>query len=111
MPIVRIVAVSKEGGHSYKDYKIVLVCQINEVGRISEGEWFGCVQFESVSYPFVLQNGNKLFYGYEEHTFEPTNIGSRTIAAGEYFTVSSAQNTDDKSEGVYQITSVHRYEG
>jgi hypothetical protein len=52
-----------------------------------------------------------LFYGYEENTFESTNIGSKIIAEDEYFTVSSAQNTDDKSEGVYQITSVHRYEG
>lgn len=28
MPIVRIVAVSKEGGHTYKDYRIMLVCHI-----------------------------------------------------------------------------------
>ena len=111
MPIVRIVAISKEGGHAYKDYKIVLVCQINENGHISDGEWFGCVYFESVSYPFVLQNGSRLFYGYEKNEFEPTNIGSRTIAEGEYFTVSSAPNTNDDSEGIYQITSIHRYEG
>lgn len=111
MPIVRVVAVSKEGGHLYKDYKIMLVCQINDDGRIAEGEWFGCVKFESISYPFVLQNGNRLFYGYEENTYEPTNIGSRLIAEGEYFTVSSAPNTNDESEGVYQITHVHRYDG
>ena len=109
MPIVRIVAVSKEDGYAYKDYKIVLVCQINGNGYISEGEWFGCVKFESVSYPFILQNGSRLFYGYEENTFESTNIGSKIIAKDEYFTVSSAPNTSDESEGIYQITSVHQY--
>lgn len=109
MPIVRIVAVSKEGGHAYEDYKIVLVCQINEDRRISEGEWFGCVESEAVSYPFVLQNGDKLFYGYEKNAFESTNIGKRTIAKGEYFTLTSKPNTNDDSEGVYQITSVHTY--
>lgn len=110
MPIVRIVAVSKEGGHTYKDYRIMLVCHINQNKRISEGEWFGCFKFDSVSYPFVLQSGNRLFYGHKENTFEPTNIGSRTIVEGEYFTVSSAPNTNDESEGVYQITSVHQYD-
>lgn len=49
MPIVRIVAVSKEGGHTYKNYRIVLVCHINQNNRISEGEWFG-LHNESVSY-------------------------------------------------------------
>lgn len=111
MPIARIVAIYKEGGHAYKEYKIVLVCKINEDGRISDGEWFGCVKSNAVIYPFVLQNGDRFLYGYEENTFEPTNIGSRTIAEGEYFTVISAPNTNEESEGVYQITSVHRYEG
>lgn len=111
MPVVRVIAVSKEGGHAYKDHKVVVLCQINERSRISDGEWFGFVKNETISYPFVLQKGERLFYGYDEHSYELTNIGTRTIAAGEYFTIRSAPGSKEEAESVYEITSVHRLEG
>ncbi|MOA36650.1 hypothetical protein D3C78_1581860 [compost metagenome] len=90
---------------------MVLVCQIGGNKKITDGEWLGYFKHDSVTYPFVLRDGDRFDYGYEDDTFEPTNIGGREISEGEYFTVTSYPNTKDESEGIYQITSVHRYEG
>lgn len=109
MPIARVVAVYKEGGHACKEYKVILVCQIGDNNKIADGEWFGYFKYDGITYPFVLR-GDRFDYGYEDESFELTNIGWRTIVEGEYFTVTSYPGTSDEAEGTYQIIGVHCYD-
>jgi hypothetical protein len=105
--MLRVIAILKQGGHTYKDNKIVLLCHVNEQCHISDGEWFGYVRNESVHNPFILQEGKRFFYGDVEHSFQPTNIGSRPIVVGSYFTLRNSPSDTEISEIIYEITSTH----
>jgi hypothetical protein len=106
MPIVRVVAVSKEQGVTYKDFKVVLLCGVDDQRRITDGEWFGYVKNESVVHPFLLVRGERFMYGGEEHSFEQTNIGTKSLEIGSQFTLVSSDG-----EHPYEITSVYVVEG
>jgi hypothetical protein len=111
MSLVRITAEYKEGGHSYNNYRIVILCGITADNRIAEGEWFGYVRNESVFHPFVLRLGKEFFYGGEETWIEPTNIGQRDIKVGEYFTLSNSPHDAEKFEAIYAINNIHPVAG
>jgi hypothetical protein len=107
---VRVLAVARDGGHTYDNYSIVLLCALDDSGHIANGEWFGYVKNEAVIYPFVLQRGERFWYGGEEQYFEPTNIGKRPIAVGSYFTVFSSPTEEEKWENIYEIKSCHAFQ-
>ena len=111
MNIVRVMAVFREGGHSYKNLKVTLLCAINANNQIEDGEWIGYIKNESVLYPFILKNGTSCFYGGEEHSFEPTNIGLGPIKVGRLFTISSSPSETKSWESTYEIVSCHSYQG
>ncbi len=111
MRLVRVTAEYREGGVSHRDYRIVFICGISPDNRMVEAEWFGYVRNESIIYPFVLRRGKEIFYGGEEHSAEPTNIGVREIKAGECFTLSSPAHDIEKIDSVYTITNVHQLDG
>lgn len=100
MHIARVISVYTEDN----DYKIIFLCGINDDASLVNGEWFGSVDNSGEIYPFVLERGQRLFYGGEENSSERTNFGERPIQQGSYFTVFG-----DEGESVYQITTVHLY--
>jgi hypothetical protein len=110
MKVVRIVAVQRGSGHTYDDYAVVLLCALDDNGYIANGEWYGCVKNEAETLPFVLQRGERFFYGGEGQHFTPTNIGKRPIAVGSYFTVFNSP-TEDEAEYIYEIKSCHAFQG
>lgn len=111
MNIVRVQAVFREGGHSHKNFKFFLLCGISTSHKIEEGEWMGYIKNESVLCPFILKNGESCFYGGEEHSYEPTNIGLDSIEVGRLFTISSPPSEVVPWEATYEITSCHAYQG
>jgi hypothetical protein len=104
-----VQAVYREGGHSYNNYKFFLLCGINADLQIEDGEWMGYFINETVHWPFILKNGKSCFYGGEEHSYEPTNIGSSSINVGRLFTISSSPSEITPWEATYEITSCHVY--
>ena len=108
MRIVRIVAEYKEGGNRLSGYKFFLVCGLNEDRRVVSGEWIGYMKNESVYYPFIFKN-DTCFYGGDEQTYEPINISSKRIVAGEMFTISNQPGSEEEWEAVYEITHCHEY--
>ena len=108
MSLVRITSAFKDGGHTCSDYKIVILCQINEQKYNKDGEWFGYVKNKSIIYPFILQDGKRLFYGDKEHKFQPTNIGSRPVESGSYFTLQDSPDDPEAEEIVYEIINIHQ---
>jgi hypothetical protein len=111
MNIVRVQAVFREGGHSYKTLKFVLLCGLSENLHIEDGEWMGYIKNESVFWPFILRNGQSCFYGGDEHSFEPTNIGLGLIEVGRLFTIFNPPGEAMPWEATYEITSCHTYKG
>ncbi|EIU5019222.1 TPA: hypothetical protein ACGJ68_007004 [Pseudomonas aeruginosa] len=111
MAFSRIIAIHKDGGHLQHEYKAIILCHINEQNKISDGEWFGYIKNESITYPFVLQRGQQLFYGNEAQWFEPTNIGSRKIEVGGYFTIFNSPEDSEPFESIYEITAIHEVTG
>lgn len=111
MNLARITAEYKEGGHGYSDYRIVILCGINEDHRLAQGEWFGYVRNEQIFYPFVLRNGKEFFYGGDKHWAEPTNIGQREMKVGTYFTLSNSPDDDKTFEAVYTVINIHPVTG
>jgi len=110
MNMVRVVAVFREGGHSQEKYRFVLVCGIDAARQLTDGEWMGYIQNESVFWPFILKNGDSCFFGGEEHYTEPTNIGRGAIEAGRFFTLSSPPGASDTWQSTYEIVICHIYE-
>ncbi len=111
MNIVRVMAVSREGGHRNTNLKVTLLCAINANNQMEDGEWMGYIKNESVLYPFILKNRNSCFYGGEEYSFEPTNIGLGPIEVGRFFTISSSPGETESWESTYEIVSCHSYQG
>ena len=111
MNLVRITAEYKEGGHAYSDYRIVILCGVNQDHQLAEGEWFGYVRNEKIFYPFVLRHGKELFYGGDEPWAEPTNIGQREIAVGTHFTLSNSPDDTEVFDAVYAVTNIHPVTG
>ena len=109
MKVVRIVAVPRDSGHTYDDYTIVLLCGLDDNGYIVNGEWYGCVRNEAETLPFVLQRGERFFYGGEDQNFTHTNIGTRPIGTGSYFAVFGSATEDEEEEYIYQIKSCHAF--
>ena len=109
MNIVRVVAVFRDGGHSNKNYSLVLLCGINESHQIEDGEWMGYIKNDDVFYPFILRDGKSFFYGYEEHSFERTNIGQGSIEMGRFFTIWSQPGENEAEESTYEVVSCHVY--
>lgn len=104
MNIVRVMSLWMDGGVVQEQYKIVLLCGIDEQQRILDGEWMGYVKNDGISHPFILKSQNKLFfYGGDEHDFQSTNIGEKFIRVGHYFSLF------EDSESTYKITNVHPY--
>lgn len=113
MQIVRILAAYRDGGYSHKDYKLVLMCGIDEQRRIVEGEWMGYAQNEALYYPFILKANEspEFFYGGEDNSSEPTNLSSDPIEVGRFFTVFSPKGEIESWEATYEIVSCHAYVG
>ena len=111
MNFVRVQAVLREGGHSHKNSKLVLLCAINVNRQLEDGEWTGYIKNELVRWPFILENGKSCSYGGEEHYFEPTNLGLGPIEVGRFFTISSPPGEANVWESTYEITSCHVYHG
>ncbi len=101
MKIYRVTAVWRENAQRNDNYKYVLLCGLDEKFRLVEGEWFGYMKNAHVIHPFVLQNGTSCFYGGEEHSFENTDIGDRSIQPETFFDVNGE---------TYEIISCHIYE-
>ena len=102
MQIIRLVAVYRDGLNQNSDYKFIIICGLDEArNMVTNCEWFGYYEENEIIYPFVLQGGNTLRYGYEDNVNESTNIGMKTINTDELFTVFGSDN----SEAIYQITS------
>jgi hypothetical protein len=102
MQIARITAVHTEKGVDRQDYKVVLLCGLNEHRILVDGEWFGRLDNAGETYPFVLERGQRLFYGGEENSSERTNVGEKPLTEGSYFTIFGEQG-----EAVYRITRLH----
>jgi hypothetical protein len=110
MRIVRVVAAFREGGHSHKNYRFVLVCGIDANQHLTDGEWMAYIQNESIFWPFILKNGDSCFYGGEEHYAEPTNIGCSEVEVGRFFTLSSPPGEPKPRQSTYEIVSCHPHE-
>lgn len=111
MKLVRVTAEYREGSHRHRDYRIVVLCGIDQAHRLAQGEWFGYVRNEDIFYPFVLRRGTEFFYGGDEHWAEPTNIGEREIEVGEHFTLFNSPHDTERFEAVYVVTNVHPVTG
>ena len=109
MRIVRVTAAWRDSGSINRKYKFTLLCGISNDNRIENGEWTGYVVEDSIYWPFVLQDGERCFYGREDHYTEQTNIGNKAIKAGEFFTIESLPGADEPWEAIYEIISVHPY--
>lgn len=110
MYIARIVAVFREGGHSHKNFRFVLVCGIDSNQRLTDGEWMGYIQNQSILWPFILTNGDSCFYGGEDHYAEQTNVRQGEIQVGRFFTLSSQPGEATAWQSTYEIISCHTYE-
>jgi hypothetical protein len=107
---VRVVAALREAGQVDTASKLYLLCGIDENEKILSGEWFGYTQNGAFSYPFILKTGSgELFFGWDEHYMERTNIGGKAIQPQNMFTVSGAEDGEEW-ESTYQIISVCRYD-
>lgn len=111
MNIVRVQAICREDGHTHKNFKFVLMCGIGASRQIEDGEWMGYVKNESVLWPFILKQGSSCFYGGEEHSFEPTNIGLGSIEVGRLFTIFSQPGEVEPWESTYEIIRCYAYQG
>lgn len=107
MKICRVVATHRDGGHQNGERKVIIVCGVDETDSLEKnGEWLGYYLAGGITHPFVLKQGSQLFYGWNEHYSEPTNIGSKKIKPQELFTVF---DPEDNSEVIYEITTCHFY--
>jgi hypothetical protein len=106
MPIVRLLATCIDRGNPTND-KIVLLCGIDESGRLKDGEWFGAWRREENLYPFVLSHVNHSWvfeYGWNELS-NRTNLNTHVLRGGEYFTVaSSPESNEEPWEYAFKIT-------
>ena len=109
MNIVRVVAVLRDGGRQNKNYKLILLCGINEAHQIEDGEWMGYTKNESFLNPFILKDRKSLFYGGEYNYLEPTNILHRSIEVGQFFTITNPPEAIETWESTYEIVSCHSY--
>ena len=107
--IVRVVAKYVEHESPAGNYRLVLVCGLDENQRIAEGEWMGYTHNNSEHYPFLLQRDPFacLFLGGEEKYCEPTTLFEGPIESGATFTVSNSPKSKDQWSVEYEITSVH----
>ena len=113
MPVVRISAEYREGGHSHKDYKLVLLCGVNKEHRAMEGEWMGYAKSGALYYPFIFKAADRgeFFYGGDENYTEPTNLAAGPIELGRFFTVFSPERESPVWEATYEIVSLNAYVG
>ena len=109
MAFIRMVAVYKENGIINEDWKVILLCNVDEQFYITDGEWFGYVKDCDHIYPFVLQKTSVLFYGGDEHSYETSNLDNRQIVVGNYFSVFSSPDESEHIESAYEIASVHNF--
>ena len=107
--IVRIVAKYVENDSPAGNYRFVLLCGIDENGRIAEGEWLGYTHNNDQYFPFLLQRTPYpcIFLGGEEKYFEPTSIFQSRIEVNSIFTISNSPGSNEEWSSVYKITSVH----
>src|SRR5689334_3973139 len=83
---------------------LCILAGIDATGRLVDGEWMGYVRSSGVTYPFVLDDaGARLVWGPEDRSF--TNIGQKTIARGELFTVQAWE--PHEPDYVYEVRTVH----
>lgn len=97
----------RNGGVLQENYRLVMLVGVDNANRlVSDNQWFGYAKYEDITYPFILQDGKSLFYGWKEHSVEPTNLADRRIAVGEYFSVYSSPSEAREWESAYLIRSV-----
>ena len=108
--IARIVAKYAENESPSGNYRLVLVCGLDEQDRIADGEWMGYTHNNDIHYPFVLssERKEKLFVGGEEKYFEITSIYDNPLKVGERFSISSAPESDEPWSVKYQITAINK---
>lgn len=107
---VRVVAALREGGQTNEQCKFYLLCGIDSEKKILQGQWMGYYKNGDVWYPFVFEtHREQLFFGWDEHYAEKTNICKRVMQAETMFTVSGVEN-GEMWEHTYQILTVHAYD-
>ena len=109
MKTVRMVSTFREGGFGQTDYKLVILCGVNEQNNIEDGEWMGYIKNESLLHPFILKEGKILTYGGEDNYLEMTNLGSKQIKEGTFFTITNNPRDPESWESTYEIISIHTY--
>lgn len=113
MPFVRIFAINTED----EAEKCIILTHINEQHQITDREWFGYSIIGGIKYPFILQPCSnrlgKMELFYDDDTRYPTNILTKQIIIGEYFTVFDPPDEDsdeNSNEYLYKITDISCYE-
>jgi len=108
MPFVHITAINKED----EAQKCIILTHINEQHQITERGWFGYAKVGNKKYPFILQPCSnrlgKMELLYDDDTRYPTNILTKQIIIGEYFTVFDPPD-EGRNEYLYQITNIYEY--
>lgn len=106
---VRVIAYLTTGGVTDRSYSVSLLCRLNDRNRIvadARSQWFGCVHDQTANYPFFL-NSDFFCYGYfADNMREKTDILSRDIVDGSYFTLHVEDDTPRIESRSYRISSV-----
>jgi hypothetical protein len=88
--IVRIEAALRDETGLNRHELFCLLAGVSDQLRIENGPWYGHLYSDNAKYPFMLMRPfNEIFWGYEEHATDFTNLGERTIQIGEMFSYSA----------------------
>lgn len=107
IPIVRIVAIGRNGGDRNPNHRFYLLCGLNDEGKIEAGEWFGYTAEGSAYVPFIYRDGR--IHGTTEGSWsERINLDGKNILVGTMFTVFAEPGSDD-ADSTFEITSCSVY--
>jgi hypothetical protein len=109
MKMLRIDAGLVVNASVVRDRRLCILCGVGEDLRVLKGPWYGHEYVEKVTYPFMLSVLNQVFWGYEDHQTEKTNINLKELRVGEQITLfgDPTGRDSDWAERVFRIIEVN----
>ena len=105
----RVIAHLTTGSGSDPSHSVSLLCRLDERNRIAgdfKNQWYGCVHDQTATYPFFL-NSDFFCYGhFADNTREKTDIRSKEIVVGSYFSLQVEDDAPRTELRTYRISSV-----
>jgi hypothetical protein len=109
MKMLRIDAGLVVNASVVRDHRLCILCGVGEDLHVLKGPWYGHEFVESATYPFMLRVLDQVFWGYQDHLTEKTNISLRELRVGEQITLfgDPTGRDSDWPERVFRIIEVN----